>query len=234
MTASRVTRLVASAAGLALTLGVAIGGAAAATSYPLVVERTTDASPDGPVVVAIGDSIMEGHGLDPSSAWPALLAQEDGWRLTNLASDGSGFVTVGNNGDTFADQMVVAARLKPSIVLVSGSSNDLGQPDARIAQATQATILALHKLVPSAEIVDVSPVWNDTGEPAQLTTIDADVANAVAAVGGETLRIGQPLAGLRDLLQGDDVHPTAEGQEQIAAAVQKQLVRGPGRSYSVG
>ena len=27
---------------------------------------------------------MEGHGLDPSQAWPALLAQKYGWRLTNL------------------------------------------------------------------------------------------------------------------------------------------------------
>ena len=233
MSVSRVTRLVASAAGLALTLGVAIGGAAAITPHPRVVERTTDASPDGPVVVAIGDSIMEGHGLDQAQAWPALLAQEDDWRLTNLASDGSGFVTVGDNGDTFADQMVVAARLKPSIVLVSGSSNDLGQPDARIAQATQATILALHKLVPSADIVNVSPVWNDTVEPAQLATIDDDVVKAVASVGGETLRIGQPLAGLRDLLQDDDVHPTAEGQQRIAAAVQKQLSREPGRFDSV-
>ena len=58
-------------------------------------------------MVAIGDSIMEGHGLDPGQAWPALLAQEYGWRLTNLASDGSGFVTPGNNGDTFADQVAV-------------------------------------------------------------------------------------------------------------------------------
>ena len=28
---------------------------------------------------------MEGHGLAASEAWPALLAQEYGWRLTNLA-----------------------------------------------------------------------------------------------------------------------------------------------------
>lgn len=232
MSVSRVTRLAASVAGLALTVGLAVGGAAAATPHPQVVGWATEASPDGPVVVAIGDSIMEGHGLDPSQAWPALLAEEDGWRLTNLASDGSGFVTVGDDGDTFADQMVVAARLKPSIVLVSGSSNDLGQPDARIAQATQATIVALHKLLPAAEIIAVSPVWNDSQEPEQLASIDTDVVRSVASVGGNTLRIGQPLAGLRDLLQSDDVHPTAEGQEQIAAAVQKQLSQEPGRSQS--
>ena len=65
------------------------------TPLGVVIPRTTDASSDGPVVVAIGDSIMEGHGLDPSDAWPALLAKQNGWRLTNLASDGSGFATVG-------------------------------------------------------------------------------------------------------------------------------------------
>ena len=234
MSVSRVTRLVASAAGLALTLGFAISGAAAATAHPVVVERQTVASRTGPVVVAIGDSIMEGHGLDQSDAWPALLAEDDGWKLTNLASDGSGFVTVGDNGDTFADQMAVAARLKPSVVLLSGSSNDLGQPDAQIARATTATVVALHKLVPSARIVAVSPVWNDTAEPAQLNVIDADVAQAVAAVGGTDLTIGQPLAGQRDLLQGDDVHPTAEGQRAIADAVQKQWPQEPGRTSAFG
>ncbi|HEY2556864.1 MAG TPA: SGNH/GDSL hydrolase family protein [Diaminobutyricibacter sp.] len=210
------------AGALVVAVSLAIG-VVSATSSPKVVAHTTDAGPDGPVVVAIGDSIMEGHGLDPSQAWPSLLARQNGWRLTNLASDGSGFVTAGNNGDTFADQVAVAVRLNPSIVLVSGSSNDLGSDDEMIAGETAATIRALHAAVPRAEIFAVSPVWNDKSVPPQLNSIDLDVVQAVAAVGGYTLDIGQPLSGRPGMMQSDDVHPTPAGQELIAAAVEKAL-----------
>ena len=208
----------------ALLVAVSLAvGVVSATGRPTIVEHTTQASATGPTVVAIGDSIMEGHGLDPSQAWPALLAQEYGWRLTNLASDGSGFVTPGNNGDTFADQVAVAARLNPSIVFVSGSSNDLGSDDTMIAGETAATIRALHAALPRAEILAVSPVWNDKNVPPQLDDIDLDVVRAVSAVGGRTLDIGQPLFGKPTLMQSDDVHPTPAGQQVIAAAVSKAL-----------
>ncbi|GAB3581404.1 hypothetical protein GCM10027406_22520 [Leifsonia lichenia] len=222
MGVTRVVRLSAFAAGLALAFVSAASGAEAA---PAIVSRVTDATADGPVVVAIGDSIMEGHGLDPSDAWPALLAGEDGWRLSNLASDGSGFVTVGDNGDTFADQVHAAVSLHPSVVIVSGSSNDLGEPDAAIARATDSTLTALRAALPHAEILAVSPVWSDTAEPDQLRTIDADVVKAAGTIGAVDLDIGQPLDGQRDLLQADDVHPTAAGQAVIAAAVERALGR---------
>jgi acyl-CoA thioesterase-1 len=221
---SRLRRIPVAAAVGALVVAASLAiGVVGASGVPTVVEHTTDATPDGPVVVAIGDSIMEGHGLAPSQAWPALLAKEYGWRLTNLASDGSGFVTAGNNGDTFADQVAVAARLDPSIVLVSGSSNDLGDDDTMIAGETAATIRALHAAIPRAEILAVSPVWNDKDVPPQLDSIDLDVIRAVAAVGGKTLDIGQPLYGQPSLMQSDDVHPTPAGQQVIAAAVAKAL-----------
>ncbi len=69
-------------------------------------------------------------------------------------------------------------RLNPSIVIVSGSSNDLGSDDTMIAGETAATIRALHAAVPRAEIFAVSPVWNDKAVPPQLDSIDLDVVRA--------------------------------------------------------
>lgn len=209
---------------LAILLGAATSGAAAATSRPSIVRHVTVGSVTGPVVVAIGDSIMEGHGLDPSDAWPSLLAEDYGWRLTNLASDGSGFVTVGDNGDTFADQAAVAVRLHPSIVIVSASSNDLGAPDSTIAGDTDATIRFIRAALPHAEIIAVSPVWNDTTEPAQLVSIGEDLVRAGQQVGARQLDIDQPLAGQPSLMQADDVHPTAAGQQVIASTVEAALL----------
>lgn len=215
------------AAVLAIVLGASASGAAAATSRPIITERTTVGSVGGPLVVAIGDSVMEGHGLDPSEAWPAMLAQHYGWRLKNLASDGSGFVTVGDNGDTFADQAAAAVRLHPSIVIVSGSSNDLGDPDTAIARNTDATITSLRAALPHAEILAVSPVWNDTAEPVQLASIGEDVVQAGRTVGARDLDIGRPLFAQPALLQTDDVHPTVAGQQAIASRVEEALTSTP-------
>lgn len=211
------------AAVLAILLVAATSGAAAATSRPSVLRHVTVGSVTGPVVVAIGDSIMEGHGLDPRDAWPSLLAEDYGWRLTNLASDGSGFVTVGDNGDTFADQAAVAVRLHPSIIIVSASSNDLGEPDSMIARNTDATIRSVRAALPHTEIIVVSPVWNDTPEPDQLASIGEDLVRAGQQVRARQLDIGQPLAGQPALMQDDDVHPTAAGQQLIASTVEAAL-----------
>jgi acyl-CoA thioesterase-1 len=171
------------------------------------------------VAVAIGDSIMEGHGLSADQAWVATLAKEDGWEFTNLASDGSGFLKVGTKGDTFADQAQAAIAMHPSVVVLAGSSNDLGESNAALAKATTATLKTLRSALPTARIIAISAVWGATSLPPQMTEIDHQVRSAIAAVGGEYLDIGQPLAGHPELMQSDAVHPTAAGQRVLARAV---------------
>jgi acyl-CoA thioesterase-1 len=176
-----------------------------------------------PVVVTIGDSIMKGAGLDPAEAWPALLGQAKGWTVTNLGCNGAGFVQIGDaddcNGD-FSTLVPKAVALNPSIVIIAGSSNDLGISDTALIAQTNAVVTALHTQLPFATIAGISPVWGDTATPRQMSDINAQVQDAIAQVGGTYLEIGQPLADQRDLLQGDDVHPTADGQQVLAKAIQ--------------
>ena len=197
------------------------GGVAWTATRPTIVESTIGASSTGPVVVAIGDSIMAGHGLDVDQTWVALLARKDGWRFTNLASDGSGFVTVGTNGDTFSDQAKVAESLNPDVVIFSGSSNDLGVSEATLDRATAAMVGQFHRALPNTSIIAVSAIWGDTALPSQMRVIDAEVDNATTKAGGLFLDIGQPLFGRSDLMQSDGVHPTAAGQRVLAAAVER-------------
>jgi acyl-CoA thioesterase-1 len=193
-------------------------------TVPIPSQPSVPAPAPGPVVVAIGDSIMAGHGLNPDRAWLALLASERGWQLTNLASDGSGFVAVGSNGDTFADQAAAAELLHPDVVIFSGSSNDLGVSDSRIDAATAATIGELHAALPTTMIISVSAVWGDTEVPGQLSAIDSAVESATAAAGGIFVEAGQPLAEEPALMQSDQVHPTADGQLMIARAAQLAML----------
>lgn len=214
--------------GALATVFVAVACLIAATgvAYAAVATR--------PVVVAIGDSIMEGHGLSPNQAWAATVAKERGWQLTNLATDGSGFLKTGNADDIFADQAEAAITLKPSIILLAGSSNDVGEPDAALDKATLATIASIRAALPDVQIIAISAIWGATTEPAQLNDIDHQVEAAIAQVGGVYLNIGQPLAGRPELMQSDAVHPTAAGQRVLAASVSAALNVQRGALYPGG
>lgn len=190
-------------------------GSASASNTATVVAR--------PGVVAIGDSIMKGHGLTAAEAWPALLAAQNGWRLDNLACDGAGFLTVGDDSDcaeTFAGLVAKAVALHPHTVIIEGSSNDFGESNSALLPETESQLAQLRLALPDAHIVGLSTVWGDTAVPEQLVDVDAQMRDAVTKVGGQFLDIGQPLGGHPDWMQSDDVHPTAAGQLAIYAAVQ--------------
>ncbi|UFS59821.1 SGNH/GDSL hydrolase family protein [Subtercola endophyticus] len=178
-----------------------------------------------PVVAAIGDSIMDGHNVGADQAWPVLVSEANDWQLTNLSIDGTGFVQLGNDGNTFESQVVEAGEMDATVVIISASSNDLGQDPDTLAQATLATMASLRAQLPNAQIVALSAFWGDTAPPPQLTDIDNDLQNAAAATGATYIDIGQPLAGEPDLMQSDDVHPTAQGLVHLAAAIDADITQ---------
>jgi acyl-CoA thioesterase-1 len=188
----------------------------------LATETNPMSSATRPVVVAIGDSIMKGHGLSATQAWPAMLATSNNWDLTNLACDGAGFVTAGDDSDCGADfsgLVSEAVALHPDLIIISGSSNDLGSDNEQLSTETDAVVTILRGKLPTTTIVGISTVWNDTVAPNQMDDINEQVRTAILAVKGSYLDIGQPLAGHRSWLQSDDVHPTVRGQRQLATVI---------------
>lgn len=172
-----------------------------------------------PVVVAIGDSIMNGHNVDSDHAWPQLIGAATDWQLTDLAADGSGFVSVGDDGGTFQDQAIEAAKLDPSIVIIAASSNDLEEDPDEVARQTMKTMRYLRDKLPDARIFALNAFWGDTTPPDELNDLDSDILRASEDTDADYLDIGQPLAGHPELMQFDDIHPAAKGLTVIAAAV---------------
>ena len=175
-----------------------------------------------PQVLTIGDSIMKGFGLSTSQAWPALIAAHNGWELTTLACNGAGFLTIGSAqdcGKNFPGVVIAAAALHPDIIIISGSSNDFGENNTALLDSTITAFTRLRAEFPNARIIGLSTVWGRHRPPAQLAQIDAQVTQAVEQVGGTYLDIGQPLASHPELMQVDDVHPTAAGQLVLDAAI---------------
>jgi acyl-CoA thioesterase-1 len=200
------------------------GSASAATSPGTSPSASAPAA--APMAVMIGDSIMNGYGLAPEQAWPTLVGDNLHWTVASLACDGAGFDAIGfadGCGDNFSGMVVEAASLHPQIVIISGSSNDLGADSGQLIGQTKAVLNAIRAALPDAIIYGISPVWNDTAVPAQLTEINSQVRQAITDVRGTYVEIGQPLAGHREWVQDDDVHPTAKGQQVIATAIESAL-----------
>jgi lysophospholipase L1-like esterase len=199
---------------------------AAPTSTSSRTARAWDHAP-GARVVVIGDSISGGHGLSAEQAWPELLARSERWQLTNLSCDGAGVLTEGDDdcGSTYEQLVERAVDLRPAVVLVQASSNDLGQDDDELAGATEQLVAEVHRLLPRARVVGLSAIWNEDAPPAQLATISAALRSAVERDGGTTVDIGQPLRGHAAWMQADDVHPTARGQRAVEAAVRTAFER---------
>ena len=178
-------------------------------------------------VLTIGDSIMKGFGLTPADAWPELISATNGWDLTTLACDGAGFLAPGNPdecGNTFVDISRSSAALHPDLIIIQGSSNDFGESNSQLLAATGTALSLLRSEFPNAEIIGLSTVWSETEPPAQLADINSQVQQAVTAVGGHYLDIGQPLGGHPELMQDDDVHPTVAGQVLLARTIQAAIL----------
>ena len=167
-------------------------------------------------VLFFGDSVMKAYGLDISQSWPVLLGGSDNWAVTNLASNGSGYVTRGEGDNTFLDVVQNAAAETPDVVVLEGSSNDFGVDNDQLSAATTGTFAAVRQEFPTAQIIGLSTIWGAEAMPDQLADTDLQVQSAVEAVGGRYIDIGQPFQGDYSLMQADDVHPTAAGQVALA------------------
>ncbi|WP_241701441.1 SGNH/GDSL hydrolase family protein [Leifsonia shinshuensis] len=219
------SRLIALLAVAAAAIALA-GCSAAAPARPVAAEGTAAAAPAGrakPQVVAIGDSIAFGKGVRPDEAWPALIAAQHGWTLTNLAVSGSGFVKPGWNGDTYRQQVDTALGLHPDYILIAATRNDRGQDPALVASSADELLGELHDTFPRAHIIGITAVWGADKPPATVATVDGIVQEAVTDVGGTFLDIGYPLARHPELVQADGIHPNAAGERIVATTIEDRL-----------
>ena len=188
---------------------------------------TSTGVPTAPLrVLTIGDSIMKGLGVETNQAWPELISQQNGWTLTTLACNGAGFLAIGvadDCGSNFPSIVQTASSLHPDLVIIEGSSNDFGMSKSALLESTVGAASTLHAQFPQAKIVGLSAVWGDTTVPDEIAEIDSQVQQAMTQVGGTYLDFGQPLSGHPELMQSDDVHPTAAGQQVLAAAIKDAL-----------
>lgn len=196
-----------------------VESAAPAPTPPL---STAGRREDRPTVVFLGDSLTAGLGLGEEEAYPALVGEL-------LAERGLPIrvVNAGVSGDTSAGGL---ARLdwllsqRPAIVFVALGANDglRGQPVAAIAANLEAIVE--RSRAAGARVVLAGMKMPPNYGPEYTRDFEA-LYGALAQ--RERLPflpfLLEGVAADPALNQPDGIHPTAEGQRRIAAAVAAQL-----------
>ena len=172
----------------------------------------------GPRVVFLGDSLTAGYGLAADLAWPAVLSRQ-------LVAQGLpiAMVNAGLSGDTSAGglrRLDWLLQQKPDVLVLALGANDMlrGLPVADCKENLRQ--IAVRASAAGAKVVLAGMKANPTLGPeyeAAFNAIYPDLAAELQLPLVPFLLDG--VAGVPALTQPDGLHPTAEGQEQIAALV---------------
>lgn len=208
-------------AALAACGGQDTGGANTESTNGAPVGATADAGaqalPERPRVVILGTSLTAGLGLDPDSAWPALVQ-----RKADSAGVQVEIVNAGLSGETSAGALRradwVLGEPAALVVLEVGANDGLRGVDP---DTTQATLVALVERVrakqPSASIVLVQ-MEAPPNLGVAYTSAFRDAYRVAAEQSGVPLLpfLLDGVAGMPTLNQPDGIHPNESGSRRVA------------------
>jgi lysophospholipase L1-like esterase len=185
-----------------------------------------DSEGGGPLVVIVGASFTAGVGPDdPDSSWAVVLADLEHWDAVVYGDPGAGYVRPGllDLGPVADELARVGLRaLRPALVIVQAGHDDIGEPlpleRRRVAQA----IALIRAEAPQARIALLTVFPGRSHAPRVYRTDRAIVTAARAADHG--VIIMDPLTGRWAFRHvPDKLHPTADGDTQIAQKVAEIL-----------
>lgn len=182
------------------------------------------AAPTPRVVLFLGDSITAGYGLDISQAYPALIQQK-----IDAKSWPFKVVNAGQSGDTTAgglNRIDWLLRNRIDVLFLELGANDglRGLPADTIQKNLQAIIDRVKTKYPDAQIVIAGmkmPPNMGQSYSKQFESVFVSVAKKNNALLIPFILEG--VGGIRDLNLPDGMHPTARGQQIVAANVWKVL-----------
>jgi acyl-CoA thioesterase-1 len=176
----------------------------------------------GPLVIFLGDSLTAGLGLEAEQAYPALLSRQ-------LAAAGHPVrvVNAGVSGDTTAGGL---ARLdwllaqKPAVVVVGLGGNDglRGLPIEETEKNLRAIVQRCRAA--GARVLLLGMKIPPNYGPDYITRFAALYPRLARELGVPLVPfLLEGVGGVPELNQGDGIHPTAAGQEKVAANVRPYL-----------
>jgi lysophospholipase L1-like esterase len=169
-------------------------------------------------LVVLGDSIASGTpiGGQGVNGWPAIIAQKLGLLSLLSAQPGTGYTKDFGSGFAYTARIGEVIALKPNILIVEGSRNDV---DAAATKRVATDVLGkLQSALPQAKILVIGPLYLDN-TTARTTPINEAVKAAALSRGLtyiDTLKAGWFRGAARRMVGSDGIHPTDEGHRYLA------------------
>lgn len=172
----------------------------------------------GATVLAFGDSVTFGYGVDPKDSYPTILAELSYWNVVNAGISGERADQAKSRIDG------VLAEHQPKLVIIELGGNDFLQ--RRNAKAVKEDLRAIiqsvkaHGSIPVLVAVPaLSPVAAITGKPS-----DADIYKELAKEEKINLipNVFSDILGQENLKQ-DHVHPNQAGYRVLAEGIYQAL-----------
>jgi acyl-CoA thioesterase-1 len=190
----------------------------------LILGGSSTAAPPPRIILFLGDSITAGYGLDPVEAFPALIQQKIDARRWDFQ-----VVNAGQSGDTSAGglgRLDWLLKNRVDVLVLELGANDAlrGLPVETTRKNLQAIIERTKHKYPEAKVIlagmKVPPnMGGDYGRKFEAVFADLAKKNNVLLIPF----ILEGVGGVRELNLADGIHPTARGQEMVAAHVWKVL-----------
>ncbi|MBI2680308.1 MAG: arylesterase [Candidatus Solibacter usitatus] len=184
--------------------------------------RPVDLADDRPIIATFGDSLSAGFGVEPGKSYPDFLQKEIDRRGLRYR-----VVNAGVSGDTTTDGVVRLATviaLKPAITIVEFGGNDgmRGLPVATTESNLEKIVAAL--IAAGSKVVIAGMTLPPNYGPQYIQSFEK-VFRDVAARHKVPLIpfLLEGVGGHAELMQRDGIHPTAEGNQIVAATVMRAL-----------
>lgn len=199
----------------------------AATKLPVSTEPAKPAQDDSrPVIVAFGDSLSAGYGLEAGQSFPDQLQN-----LLNAKGLQYRVVNQGISGDTTSGGLArveQAVALQPKIVLLELGGNDglRGVPVYNIRKNLDAMIRRFKEAGATVVLVGITLPRNygdDYIRGFEKNYVDLAKEHSLTYVPFLLDGIWTPTGGVPGMFQDDGIHPTAKGTPVMAATVFKKI-----------
>lgn len=175
-----------------------------------------------PIIAAFGDSLSAGFGVEPGKSFP-----DDVQRLLDAAGYRYRVVNLGVSGDTTTDgleRLPAVLAIHPAIVILEFGGNDglRGLPVKSTQKNLAAMVEALRKAGASILLAGMTLPRNYGQEYIHsFDQVYVDLSRQYKLARIPFLLEG--VGGHPDLMQADEIHPTAQGATIVAKNVMKYL-----------